>query len=45
MTIDPAPILDVSEAVRYLRCSASHLNKLRVTGAFIAQLSPEQVAA
>jgi excisionase family DNA binding protein len=28
---DP-PLLTVTEAAQYLRCSASHLNKLRVTG-------------
>jgi hypothetical protein len=30
MTAD-SPLLTVTEAAQYLRCSASHLNKLRVT--------------
>ena len=31
MTAD-SPLLNVTEAADYLRCSASYLNKLRVTG-------------
>jgi hypothetical protein len=29
---DASPLLNVAEAAAYLRCSESHLNKLRVTG-------------
>jgi len=32
MTLADSPLLTVTEAAHYLRCSASHLNKLRVTG-------------
>ena len=32
MTSANSPLLTVTEAAQYLRCSASYLNKLRVTG-------------
>jgi excisionase family DNA binding protein len=32
MTTVPSPLLDVTEAATYLRCSPSYLNKLRHTG-------------